>query len=64
MRRVFFVLVLAFGLPLIAQSPDPDCKPAGRSFASIRDQILWRLEAAAEIPGIDYSASFELPVFD
>jgi hypothetical protein len=29
-----------------------------------RDQILWRLEAAAELPGIDYSASFELPVFD
>jgi hypothetical protein len=29
-----------------------------------RDQILWRLEAAAELPGIDYAASFELPVFD
>jgi hypothetical protein len=29
-----------------------------------RDQILWRLEAAAEMPGIDYAASFELPVFD
>jgi hypothetical protein len=29
-----------------------------------RDQILWRLEAAAELRGIDYAASFELPVFD
>jgi len=29
-----------------------------------REQILWRLEAAAEMPGIDYAASFELPVFD
>jgi hypothetical protein len=29
-----------------------------------RDQILWRLEASAEMPGIDYAASFELPVFD
>ena len=29
-----------------------------------RDQILWRLEATAEMPGIDYAASFELPVFD
>jgi len=29
-----------------------------------RDQVLWRLEAAAEMPGIDYAATFELPVFD
>jgi len=29
-----------------------------------RDQILWRLEATAEMPGIDYAASFELPIFD
>jgi alkyl sulfatase BDS1-like metallo-beta-lactamase superfamily hydrolase len=30
MRRAFFVLVLAFGLPLIAQSPNPDCSKPGR----------------------------------
>jgi len=29
-----------------------------------RDQVLWRLEAVAEMPGIDYAATFELPVFD
>jgi len=28
-----------------------------------RDQIVWRLDASAEMPGIDYAASFELPVF-
>ena len=27
------------------------------------DQILWRLSVSAEMPGIDYAASFELPVF-
>jgi len=28
-----------------------------------RDQILWRLEVSAEMPGVDYDASFDLPVF-
>jgi hypothetical protein len=27
------------------------------------DQIVWRLEAHAEAPGVDYHASFEVPVF-
>jgi hypothetical protein len=27
------------------------------------DLILWRLDAAAELPGVDYASSFELPVF-
>ena len=27
------------------------------------DQILWRLEARADVPGVDYLASFEVPVF-
>ena len=27
------------------------------------DVILWRLEANADIPGVDYGATFELPVF-
>jgi len=30
---------------------------------SPRDQIVWRLDASAEMPGIDFAASFELPVF-
>ena len=28
------------------------------------DQIVWRLNVAAETPGIDYAAQFELPVFE
>jgi len=28
-----------------------------------RDQIVWRLDASAEMPGIDFAASFELPIF-
>lgn len=27
------------------------------------DQVLWRLEAHAEVPGVDYHAIFEVPVF-
>ena len=27
------------------------------------DQIIWQLEAAAEVPGIDYKTQFEAPVF-
>jgi hypothetical protein len=26
-------------------------------------QVVWRLEASAEVPGIDYAASFDVPVF-
>jgi len=32
-------------------------------FRNERDQIVWRLDASAEMPGVDYAASFELPVF-
>jgi len=28
-----------------------------------RTSIVWRLSASAEVPGVDYSATFELPVF-
>jgi HEAT repeats len=28
-----------------------------------RDQVIWRLYANAELPGIDYKDSFEIPVF-
>ena len=39
----------------------PDARPS--DFRNDRDQIVWRLDAAAEMPGVDYAASFELPVF-
>lgn len=45
----------SFALPADAPSSDvsePD------------DQVLWRLTVAAELPGIDYKAAFELPVFE
>jgi len=30
---------------------------------NLRDQILWLLHAGANVPGVDYSDDFELPVF-
>ncbi|MFL5515812.1 MAG: hypothetical protein ACJ8DJ_06630 [Gemmatimonadales bacterium] len=27
------------------------------------DAVLWRLEVSAEVPGVDYAAAFEVPVF-
>ena len=29
-----------------------------------RDRIVWEVRATAEVPGIDYRAAFEMPVFD
>jgi hypothetical protein len=28
-----------------------------------RDTVLWRLEVSADVPGVDYAATFEVPVF-
>jgi hypothetical protein len=47
-------------IPVHFRIPDncPDtreCKP--------RNQIIWQLEASAELPGIDYNAVFEIPIF-
>ncbi len=28
-----------------------------------RDMVLWRLAVSAEVPGVDYAAAFEVPVF-
>ena len=38
-----------------------DCQPSDERNAD--DQIVWRLTAAAEVPGIDYTATFEVPIF-
>jgi hypothetical protein len=38
-----------------------DCEPCDLS--NPNDTVLWRLHASAEVPGIDYEAAFELPVF-
>lgn len=38
-----------------------DCEPC--DLANPNDTVIWRLHATAEVPGIDYEAAFELPVF-
>lgn len=43
-----------FTIPYDAE-PTDDTNP--------NDRILWRLEVGAEVPGVDYHAQFEVPVF-
>lgn len=38
-----------------------DCRPTEER--SQDDEVLWRLIVDAEVPGVDYAASFEVPVF-
>jgi hypothetical protein len=45
---------IAFPIPADAVPSDP---------ALGGDRVLWRLDVTAEVPGIDYSSSFEVPVF-
>lgn len=45
----------SFDVPADARSTD---------LRDATDSIVWRLVASAELPGIDYKASFELPVFE
>ena len=48
------------GIPVFFKIP-PDCRESDDS--NSRDQILWRLEARAKVPGVDYFARFDVPVF-
>lgn len=43
-----------FGIPYDASDTDP---------SNSDNQVLWRLEVTAAVPGVDYDASFEVPVF-
>lgn len=43
-----------FGIPYEQPPTDPD---------ESDNRVLWRLELEADLPGIDYAASFEIPVF-
>jgi hypothetical protein len=45
---------VVFRLPGDARQTDP---------RDPRNQILWRLTATAEVPGMDYAAGFEVPVY-
>jgi hypothetical protein len=47
-------ILVAFRIPV-------DARPTDASNAS--NSILWRLEAHADVPGVDYQDAFELPVF-
>ena len=38
-----------------------DCEPADESDPDNR--VIWRLESSADVPGVDFKCSFELPVF-
>jgi hypothetical protein len=48
-------------IPVVFPVPG-DCQPSDDSDPN--DQIVWRLKASAKVPGIDYSATFEVPVFE
>ena len=50
----------ATAIPVTFVIPDDAEESSPRSSD---DQIVWRLEAEASVPGIDYSARFEVPVF-
>jgi hypothetical protein len=39
-----------------------DCRPSDPLDSN--DRILWRLEVTAAVPGVDYHAQFEVPVFE
>jgi hypothetical protein len=45
---------IKFAIPADAQPSDP---------AHSNDQIVWRLELSASVPGVDYASTFEVPVF-
>jgi len=47
-------------IPVVFQIPY-DCRPSDEQTPN--DQTLWRLTASAEVPGIDYAATFLVPVF-
>jgi hypothetical protein len=47
-------LPVAFAIPLDAVPCDP---------AISGDRVFWRLDVTGEVPGVDYAAAFEVPVF-
>jgi hypothetical protein len=49
------VAPISFRLPADGQASDD---------SNSSDVFMWRLEAAAEVPGVDFAAQFTIPVFD
>ena len=52
--RAGTTIPVSFHIPLDAQSTDN---------RTPRDQVVWQLEAIAEVPGVDYHDVFQIPVF-
>ncbi len=51
---------LRSGIPVFFQIP-ADCRESDDTDS--RNRVLWRLEARASVPGVDYFSQFEVPVF-
>lgn len=51
---------MATSVPVAFPIP-PDARPCDDS--NSRDRVLWRLTVSAEVPGVDYESTFEVPVF-
>lgn len=47
-------------IPVLFYIP-PDCPPWNDD--DLDNQVVWRLSASAAVPGVDFSTSFEVPVF-
>ncbi len=47
---------IPFVIPIAADTRPTD-------FSNSRDQVLWKLEVSAAVPGVDFSTSFEVPVY-
>ena len=45
---------IAFKLPITVEPSDS---------TDANNRVVWRLQVAASVPGVDYAASFEVPVF-
>jgi hypothetical protein len=54
------VVASGVGVPVAFAIP-PDAAPCDATRSS--DRTLWRLVVSAEVPGVDYAATFEVPVF-
>jgi hypothetical protein len=48
------MIPIAFRIPVTAPQTDQ---------SNSSDEMIWRLEVSADVPGMDYAADFELPVF-
>ncbi|TVP76426.1 MAG: hypothetical protein EA352_05725 [Gemmatimonadales bacterium] len=55
---------VGFGLPEDVPSASPVKRSAAELARTGEHDILWRVEVHGDLPGLDYDATFEVPVFD